>query len=418
MPSNFTKQEVAAFDDVLEGVNDQLVMSALVGRYNMSDVSAERSNDTIWRPAPYIGVTFDGLDQTGNFISATQMSVPTTLGYKKSAPFMLSATELRDGMQENRLVEAARKKLASDINVAVMNTATAYGSVVVAQSGAASGYDDVATCDTAFNVRGIDMDDRCLALSSADYNKMASNLAARETMNEIPTAAYRRSLVGDVAGFETHKLDYGNRIAAATATGVTVNGADQRLTPRATSVAATGEEANVDNRFSTLTIAATGSVALGDAFTIAGVNAIHGISKLDSGELQTFRVVEVVSATEIKIAPAIICDDGAGATEADTRYKNVTATPADGAAITFLNTQAGSINPFWHKSAIELIPASYAIGDAKFDTVTATTDQGISVRMSRQGEINDLSTKYRLDVFFGTVALAPHMMGVMLFGQT
>lgn len=419
MPSNFTKQEVAAFDDLLEGFNDALVMSALVSKYSLGDVQAERSNDTIWRPAPYIGVTFDGLDQTGNFIEATQMSVPASLGFHKSAPFQLSATELRDGQQENRLVKAAREKLASDINVSCLDTASYWGSTIVARPGIATGYDDMAEVDSTFNEIGIPMDDRVCALSSRSYNGMASNLAERQTMNEMPTKAYRKSYVGEVASFETHKMDYSRRLLAATGTGVTIDGAGQNHTPIATTTAVTGETQNYDNRTQLLSIAVGGgAVRAGDAFQIAGVNSVHMITKEDSGEPKTFRVIEVVSPTQIRIAPAIVCDDGAGSTEADARYKNVNATPADGAALTFLNVQDAAINPFWCKGAIELIPGNLVIGDQAMDTVTATSDQGITVRMTREGDINDLSTKYRLDVHYGTVALCPEMMGALLFAQT
>jgi hypothetical protein len=38
--------------------------------------------------------------------------------------------------------------------------------------------------------------------------------------------------------------------------------------------------------------------------------------------------------------------------------------------------------------------------------------------MARQGAINDLSTKYRFDVFFGLVLLQPEMAGIEEFSQT
>jgi hypothetical protein len=422
MANAFSKEETVAFDNLLEGFNDALVMSSLVSKYNFGDVTAERSNDTIWRPQPYIGITYDGLDQTANFGDATQMSVPASLGYKKSAPFKLSATDLRDGSQETGLVAAARQKLASDINVACLATASTYGSLVVKRTAAATGYDDVAEADAIMNEQGVPMGDRVMALSSRDYNKMASNLAQRQTMNEMPTKAYRQSYVGDVAGFETHKLDYAKRLAAATATGVTMSAANQRYVPKATSTASTGETANVDNRFQTISVAVTAStIKVGDAFTIAGVNSVHHITKEDTGQLKTFRVVEIVTGAggsgTIKITPAIVAAD-VTPNDAQKRYQNVSATPANGAAITFLNTVTAAVNPFWHKSSLELIPANYVVGNNGLVSMVATTDQGISVRMTREGTINDLSTKYRLDVFFGTVALQPEMMGIEIFAQT
>jgi hypothetical protein len=40
------------------------------------------------------------MDQTNNFTAFTQLSVPATLGFQKSVPFILDALELRDALQE------------------------------------------------------------------------------------------------------------------------------------------------------------------------------------------------------------------------------------------------------------------------------------------------------------------------------
>jgi hypothetical protein len=49
--------------------------------------------------------------------------------------------------------------------------------------------------------------------------------------------------------------------------------------------------------------------------------------------------------------------------------------------------------------------------DAGLSIMSATTDQGITVTMTRQGAIGDLSTKYRWDVFYGLVNKQPQMTG-------
>lgn len=422
MANGFSKEEVVAFDQMLEGFNDALVMSSLVTKYSTNMQQMERSSDTIWRPQPYIAQSYDGSDATSNFGDNTQLSVPATIGYQKHSTALLTAKELRDALQENRLGMAAKQKLASDINTTVLGVASNQGTVVVARTAAASGYDDVAECDAVFNEQGIDMSDRCMALSSRSYNGMASNLAARETMNQKPTKAYEDSYVGRVAGFETFKMDYANRIAVAGGSTVTINGANQYYTPAATQTASTGETSNVDNRYQTITITVgSGTVAVGDCFTIAGVNSVHHITKQDTGQLKTFRIIEIVTGAggsgTVKISPAIV--SGGGGTDAELQYQNVSATPADGAAITFLNIAAADINPFWHKSAIELLPASLAVPtDAGAAVMRATTDQGLELVFQKQFDINTQKTKYRWDTLFGAVLLNPEMAGIELFGQT
>src|SRR5574343_43972 len=215
MANEFNKEERIAFEDMLEGFNDALVLSNNVSIYNADQTMMERTSDVIWRPQPYIAQTFDGTDQTANFQDFTQLSVPATIGYKKSVPWIMSATELRDALQEGRLGNAAKQKLASDINVAVMAVAANQGTLVVKRASAASGFDYVAQCEAIFNEQGIQAFDRYLALSTRDYNGMASNLAGRQTMTGKPVTAYEKAYVGTVASFVTYKLDYANRLAAA-----------------------------------------------------------------------------------------------------------------------------------------------------------------------------------------------------------
>ena len=422
MANSFSKEERVAFEDILSGFNDALVLSSLVMKYNTNGQQMERSSDTIWRPEPYIAQSFDGSDATSNFKDSTQLAVPATIGYQKHSTALLTAKELRDQLQENRLGQAAAQKLASDINVAVLTVASNQGTIVSKRTTAASGFTDVAEVDALMNEQGVMMSDRSYALSTRDYNGMAADLAARQTMIQIPTEAYRRAYVGEVAGFQTYKMDYATRLTAAAGTTVTVNGANQYYTPKATSTASTGEVANVDNRYQNLTIAVGGgTVKVGDAFTIANVFAVHHITKQSTGVLKTFRITAIVSGSGgsgvVTISPPIISNGGS--TDAEAQYKNVTATPANGAAITFLNTVTAAVNCFWHRDAIELLPASLAIPtDAGADIMRATTDQGVELVMQKQFDINTQKTKYRWDTLFGVAMLQPEMAGIQLFSQT
>jgi hypothetical protein len=422
MANAFNKEERVAFENILEGFQDALVLSRNVSVYNTDQTMMERTNDVIWRPMPYIAQSFDGTDMTSNFKDFTQLAVPSTIGFSKSVPWTLTAKELRDSLQEGRLGDSAKQKLASDINVAVMNVAAQQGTMVVKRTAAASGFDDVAQAEAIMNEQGVQSFDRYLALSTRDYNGMANNLAGRQTLSGKPLTAYEKAYVGMVASFDTYKLDYANRLTAAAGTTVTVNGANQYFTPRATSTAGTGETQNVDNRYQNLTIAVGGgTVKVGDCFTIAGVNAVHHITKQDTGQLKTFRITAIVTGAGgsgvVTISPPII--SGGGATDAELQYKNVTATPANGAAITFLNTVSANINPFWQKDSLEILPGRYAVpADAGAAVMRASTDQGIELVMQKQYDINTMKTKYRLDTLFGVVNKQPEMSGIILFSQT
>lgn len=423
MANQFSKEEIVAFEDMCQGFEDALVLSRNVNTYNTDSTTMERAGDTIWRPMPYIAQSHDGTDATANFDEATQLSVPARLGYSKHSTAILTAKELRDLIQENRLGKAAQQKLASDINVAIMSVAAAQGSLVVKRSNAATGFDDIAQADAMMNEQGVPQFERYFALSSRDYNGMANNLSAasRSFGNAKSDKAYEKAFVGQVAGFDTYKLDYANRLAAAAGGGsLTMNtlvaGANY-YTPRATSTASTGEVGNVDNRFQTVTISSTTNVAAGDAFTISGVNAVHHITKGDTGQPKTFRVISVDSATTMTITPPII--SAQGGTDAELQYQNCVVTPSATASITFLNTVAASVNVFWQRDSLEILPGRYAVPtDAGAAVMRASTDQGIEIVMQKQYDINTMKTKFRWDVLFGVVNKNPEMNGIMLFSQT
>jgi hypothetical protein len=422
MANDFSKEERVAFEAILEGFQDQLVLSNNVSVYNTDQTMMERTGNVIWRPQPYISQSFDGEDQSANFKQYTQLSVPATLGFKKSVPWLMTASELRDALQEERLGDAAKQKLASDINRAVLDVASLQGTLVVKRTVAATGFDDVALCEAIMNEQGVPSYDRFLALSTRDYNGMAGNLASRATMTGKPQTAYEKAYVGTVASFETFKLDYARRSAAAAGgaalTITTLAAGGNVYVPKAVSVATTGESSNVDNRFQNVVVSSTVNVAAGDAFTIATVNAVHHITKEDTGQLKTFRVISVTDATHMVISPPLITAQGG--TDAEKQHQNCTVgTPAANSAIVFLNTTAASTNVFWQKDAIELLPGRYAVpSDAGAAVMRGTTDQGVEVVMQKWYDIKTMKTLYRLDTLFGVVNKAPEMSGIILFGQS
>lgn len=422
MANGFSKEERVMFEDLLAGFDDALVASRLVNKYQVADAMAERTNDQIWRPQPYIAQSFSGLDQSANFGDVVQLSVPAYINQLQSSPWYLTALELRDALQEGRIRDGAKQKLASDINVAVNTAVTSFGSLVIKRTTAAAGFDDVALVDSIMNEQGVPMEDRVALYSSRDYNSMASNLAGRGTVNGIVQTAYERAYVARISGIDVFKMDYAPRLTAAAGVGVTVTSANQFYTPTAfTLQTSTNTPVNTDNRFQTIPITVTsGTVKVGDAFTIAGVNSVHQITKVDTGQLKTFRITAIVTGAggtgTVTITPPII--SAQGATAAEKQYQNVTATPAAGAAITFLNTTAAAMNPFWYKGAVDLLPGRLAWPvDAGMQVMTGTTDQGMQLSLVKQGDINTGKIKYRVDTKFGVAVTNTEMCGIELFGQ-
>jgi hypothetical protein len=424
MANAFSKEEIVAFENILEGFNDALILSKNINVYNTNGVTMERARDTIWRPQPYIAQSFTrtvGSTIASNISTMTQLSVPSTLGFSQCSAWQMDALELRDALQEGRLGDAAKQKLASDINLSVMDVAAAQGTLVVTVATPAGDYDDIALCDSIMNEQGVMAGDRYLALSSRDYNGMAGNLAVatRSFTGNKSANAYERSYVGPVAGFETYKLDYANRCADNSASRtIATNGAQVRYVPQATTTSVAGV-LNVDNRYQQVTVSSTTGVTAGDSFEITGIEAVHHITKRSTGQLKTFRVISVDSGTTMTISPPII-GANSSPTDAEQQYQNVfVASTSATAPIIFKNIAASNINPFWRKDSIELLPGRYAVPDgAGVDVLRASTDQGIELVMTKRFDPLTFQTLYTLDTLYGVVMTNPEMAGILLFNQT
>ena len=419
MDNSFTKQEKVMFELLLAAYEDAQVLAKKVRKWRMDQTEAARSNDTFWRPQPYIMNSYLGADQTLNFAPATQLAVPATINIRRSVPFVLSDIELRDALQEERLGKGAEQRLASDINLSILQAASLLGANFIQQAGAASGFPDLVAIAAMFDQIGVPMDGRCAMYSPHDYNNAAANLAARQFVQGKTLTAYEKADLGEVAGFDLLKSDYAIRQGAAAGGAITIDttGATSAnwWVPQSRSTAASGESANVDNRYQTVTVSATTNVAAGDAFTIAGVDAVHLITKQDVGFLKTFRVVSIVDSTHMVITPPIIPPQSAY--RATQQYQNVNLlTTSSTASITWLNATAGYVNPVWHEDALELLPGKIMIpSNAGLAVLRGTTDSGMELVLMKQGVIDTGEVKYRVDTLYGVVNKMPEMSGALMF---
>lgn len=421
MATSFTKEELTVFDSMVPEFDDLLSYGALARKYEpLTPEQMVHTRDRFWVEGPMIGSSYDGFDQTSNFDGLTEMSVPVSVGFHKSSPKTLSAKNLRNLSAMQMYADAAKLKLASDVNSALRQRVALEGSQFVKRTVASSGFDDFALAMAVMTEQGIPAANRVAMIGVRSGIGMVSNLAGRSEATSRSSDAYRTGLVAPgIANFETYSDDAPIRLTAATGGTTTVNGANQFFEPSAVYTEADGEQVNLDNRRQNLTVAAATypNVKVGDAFTIAGVNSVHMINKQDTGQLQTFRVVGKPSAGVLQISPAIISNGGN--TIAGKEYQNVTATPANGAALTWLNTSTNEINPFFVKDSLLLIPGSFTVDpDDGWQVMRAVTPKyGIAITYTRQGDINTLNVKARWDIDFGTALLNPQFGGGIMFSQ-
>ena len=422
----FSKEEIVFFEDVLEGFSPNNITARQVEKYQPPSTVFERSALTVHRPIPYVSVNKDGLTLvSADFADMTQLSVPSTLNANASAPsdiknvpFTMNAVELNDERQRKNKAQSAIQTLSALADKLVATKVAQEGTLFIKGTGAISTYGQLAACEEAMSIRDVPiMDPRTMIMNPIDYNTVAAALASTDKVQVgVGADAFQRSKIPMVATFDSFKANFMPSIVlGGDGTGYTVNGAQSHV-PAATD--ANGN--NVDNRYMDLTVQ-TGTLAkVGDAFTIAGVNALSMIHKNDTGVLQTFRIVAINSATEWKISPAIVTNAGSPS-QAEKEYANCSIAAPNGAAIVFLNTVTAPSNIFFQNKAVEIVHGSLATMDldgAGVSTMRETTDSGIEILFAKGADIKDLGTEYRLTMWMAANILNPEMCGNILANQT
>lgn len=197
---------------------------------------------------------------------------------------------------------------------------------------------------------------------------------------------YEEGVMGVGAGFEFAEntlipsFTFGARNAA-----YTVNGAGQT---GASLIVQTG----------------AGAAVQGDVFTIAGVFRVHPETKASTGILQQFVVTAAYAGGggTMSISPPIISAIGP--------YQNVSASPANAAAITFLGTASAVTQQSicYHKDAFTFATADLIVPEGVHFAARKMMD-GISLRVVRQYDINNDLMPCRIEVLYGFKAIRPQL---------
>lgn len=142
----------------------------------------------------------------------------------------------------------------------------------------------------------------------------------------------------------------------------------------------------------------SGALVEGDVFTIAGVYAVNPLSKQTTGALQQFTVTAgVAQATDmaVTVSPAI---------RATGAYQNVSAAPADGAAVTFVGSHRANLA--FNKNAFALAMRPLPNLGAGVDMYTESSD-GLSITVTECAVPTQFKRFYRLDVLYGWKCIYP-----------
>lgn len=422
MANDFSVAETRMFEDVMEAFDSEPSTIKHVPLFTPDMQTFERSGLTLHRPVQNFSRVVTGLDITGNVKDVTELMYPVsiTTDDMTNVAFQFDASELNDPWRREHKSRSVAQALVADLDSRTVTEVSQVGSQVNVVSGNADTYADFAGAEAILLEQGIPSSKkRTLGMPIRTWNNAASNLALSNGQFNPSTGemAYRNSVVPNIAGFDTYRAQYAPSKAAAGGSSITMDGANQRRVPVSNNATSGLLE---DNRFMNITVSATTNVAAGDSFTIAGVNSIDMIRKTDTGQLKTFRVIEVVDGTTLKISPAIIDPNHGSATQPELEYGNVSATPADTAAITFLNGAASTPSVFWVDDALEIIHGRINTDGLKSDfaVMESKTEKGITMYMMRAGNILTTGTTYRFSLWAKPTVNCPEAAGIVLDGQS
>lgn len=356
------------------------------------DVNGYKRGDTVTIKIPptgvvYTGSTFAGGGSAPDFVEdsvqltlATQKHVPLTFGAKEK---LLNITDFRE-----RILMPQMATLAADVEADLIARAVASVPNLVGTPGTTPSSMKTFSQARAKLQRNLAPDSPryCQMTDDVNVELVDSSKMLFNPVSEVEKMFFEGTL-GRAQGAGWYEcvnmptITNGSKVA-----GVTVNGASQ-----------TGYTLSIGG------LTAGDTIKAGTVFTLAGVNEAHPLTGNDQGALRQFVVTADFTATgatgSIGIYPQI---------DAAAPNKTVTASPANGAALTFVGSaNAGYKNSLmWHRDAFTAAFAPLPVL-ASCEGYTARLPSGISVRVMTFGNGQTDTESTRIDVLYGFTKVRP-----------
>jgi len=358
-----------------------------------------KAGDTIYvsKPARFIPQeTFDVTSSTQDITEedvALPLDIISTVGVEINSLEFATEMELKSTIE--RVIKPAVSSIAQNVDQRFLEKATdaTYNSVGTAGS-TTFAPDDILAAREKMNKFLCPKDNNRYFLhdSTAGRKAVGERKGLFQSSSEI-AKQYKMGYVGMADGFtwlESELLN--NHTNGNDVTGVAVNDAS----------AATGATTLAVDGLTTT----TGTVKKGQVFTIAGVYAVHPITKETYTFLQQFTVTADATANgsgeaTLSISPAIY-------SSASTSLQNVSALPANDAALVFVGaaSTAYTQNLAYHKEAFRGVSVPL-IMPKRAEMAEQRTVDGITVAVIRDFDVLERRMVTRLDFLGGITADRP-----------
>lgn len=417
MANNTAKTLVTFFDQAMEQLNSENTMARQVDVDTQSGVTLQNSNNIYWKPVEQQAPVIEGWDLTGQETTVIEQTYPLQLGTPRNDFFEMRVDELRDRRFMERRSMAAAKKLSADQNKRIADLVADTGSLYY--ESASAGFDFVAEADALMSERQINRDmGASFYINPRTYQVMGTDLASRSDLSGRPETAYGTAGIGkDVAGFDVFRAPFAGDVAARLNATTSTVATDVLNVPEGFTGTVNNLQ-NVDYRVGTVSLVSAANYQVGDVITFAGVNSLGVMDKSDTGELMTFRIIDI-TGNDLQIYPKPIAANQTGITTEQAAYANISTAIVTGMTVDKVNVAGGRANSFWANDSVCIVN-----GDAELETlnefdgmkvVSETLDSGVKLYMAYDARLDSLNCRVRLFTWYGLVNKDPSRNGNAIY---
>lgn len=357
-----------------------------------SQPNGYRKGDFVDIGIPPVPTVFDGSNFAagGTAPDQKEQKVRLQLGTQKHVPLTFTAKEKALSISDfkERFLKPAMNSLGSVVQADLIQRGVLATPNVVGTPGTLPNnfktYGQARSAMERFLAPG---GDRTILLSSDASNELADAIKNQQNPTDTGNKAFKEGYITRAQNFDMYENQSLPVFANGSATGFTVNGANQ-----------VGATLNIGG------LTATQTILKGTVFTIPGVFAVHPILGVSNGKLRQFVVTADFTAAgatgSISIFPEL------SATSAS-QVGTVSVLPANGATISLVGSVSTAYRQqlAFHKDAFTAAFAPLPIL-ASCEGYTATVG-GFSVRVMTFGNGQTDTESTRIDVLYGFAAVRP-----------
>lgn len=381
---------------------DKVQFAKSIDKADESDFGGKNgynAGDTIYISKPARFIPGSTADITSTIQGVTEEKVALPLDIRKVVGIELTSAEIATDMAlkswAKRILEPAVSSMAQYIETAYLDKAVDATYNVVGDADGTTVYDtDLAlSANQKIDENGCALFDDRFFLTTPFGNRSAVNARKGlfQSSDEI-SKQYKMGYMGTADGFNFMR----NNMLPTVTNGNDVTGAaiDGAVTTGSSTIHIDGITTG------------TGTVLKGSVFTIAGVYAVHPITKTTLSHLQQFVVTADVTASGVSDADVAISPTIYGSTSGS--LQNVSALPADDAAIVFVGAASAALRQSlaYHKSAFRMVSVPL-VTPGGTDMAAQETKDGFTIRVIRDYDVLTDKLIMRLDFLGGLAATRP-----------